>query len=109
MTATASPPAVDSPQKSPPPVLLSSRRRVTPRWWADAGGVGAGVSLLIVTALWISNGGVQQIAGGGADAVSALGRLTGLWGSDPLFLQGLLMGRVPPVGRGVGAGPPAPS
>src|SRR3954468_2243474 len=76
--------------------------RVTPRWWADAGGVGAGVSLLIVTALWISNGGAQQIAGGGADAVSALGRLTGLWASDLLLLQVLLMARIPLVERAFG-------
>src|SRR4051812_32190426 len=102
MTATASPPAVDSPQKSPPPVLLSSRRRATPRWWAGAGGVGAGVSLLIVTALWVSNGGVQQIAGSGAEAVSATGRLTGLWASDLLLLQVLLMARIPLVERAFG-------
>src|SRR3954470_24453688 len=76
--------------------------RATPRWWADAGGLGAGVSLLIVTALWISNGGAQQIAGGGADAVSALGRLTGLWASDLLLLQVLLMARIPMVERAFG-------
>jgi predicted ferric reductase len=76
--------------------------RVTPRWWADVGGLGAGVSLLIVTALWISNGGVQQTSGGGADAVSALGRLTGLWASDLLLLQVLLMARVPLVERAFG-------
>ena len=40
---------------------------VTPRWWADAGALGAGSSLLVVMALWVSNGGMQQIAGGGAD------------------------------------------
>src|ERR1700712_919101 len=76
--------------------------RVTPRWWADGGGLGAGVSLLIVTALWISNGGVQQIAGGGADALSALGRLSGLWASDLLLLQVLLMARIPLVERAFG-------
>jgi predicted ferric reductase len=76
--------------------------RVTPRWWADAGGLGAGLSLLVVTALWISNGGGQQIAGGGADAVSAVGRLTGLWASDLLLLQVLLMARIPLVERAFG-------
>jgi len=76
--------------------------RVTPRWWADAGGLGAGMSLLIVTALWVSNGGLQQIVGGGADAVSGIGRLTGLWASDLLLLQVLLMARIPLVERAFG-------
>jgi hypothetical protein len=55
------------------------------------------VSLLVVTALWVSNGGVQQISGGGAGAVSALDRLTGLWASDLLLPQVLLMARIPLV------------
>jgi predicted ferric reductase len=62
--------------------------------------VAAGVSLLIVTALWVSNGGVQQL--GGADALSATGRLTGLWASDLLLLQVLLMARIPLVERAFG-------
>ena len=74
----------------------------TPRWYADAGGVAAGISLLVVTALWVSNGGVQDSAGGGARAVSALGRLTGLWASDLLLLQVLLMARIPLVERAFG-------
>jgi predicted ferric reductase len=40
--------------------------------------------------------------GGGADAVSALGRLTGLWASDLLLLQVLLMARIPLVERAFG-------
>ncbi|GIF23384.1 oxidoreductase [Paractinoplanes tereljensis] len=55
-----------------------------------------------MTALWVSNGGVQQIAGGGADAISASGRLTGLWASDLLLLQVLLMARIPLVERAFG-------
>lgn len=62
----------------------------------------AGVTLLIVTALWVGNGGVQQVAGGGADAVSAVGRLTGLWASDLLLIQVLLMARIPMVERAFG-------
>jgi predicted ferric reductase len=83
-------------------VRVGPRPRATPRWWADAGGVAAGVSLLIVTALWVGNGGVQQTVAGGADLFSALGRLTGLLGSDLLLLQVLLMARVPPVERAFG-------
>jgi predicted ferric reductase len=74
----------------------------SPRWWADAGGVTAGLTLLVVTALWVGNGGVQQLTGGGADAVSAAGRLTGLWASDLLLLQVLLMARIPLVERAFG-------
>jgi predicted ferric reductase len=92
MTATAT----SAPVVSPP------RRHATPRWWGDVGAVGAGLSLLIVTALWVGNGGVQQITGGGADAVSAIGRLTGLWAADLLLLQVLLMARIPLVERAFG-------
>jgi len=85
----------------PAPALLAPPRP-TPRWYADLGGVAAGVSLLVVTALWVSNGGVQDSTGGGAQAVSALGRLTGLWASDLLLLQVLLMARIPLVERAFG-------
>jgi len=102
MTATTAPPAVVSPQAAPSPHSVSPPRRATPQWWGDVGGLGAGVSLLIVTALWVSNGGVQQIAGGGADAVSAIGRLAGLWAADLLLLQVLLLARIPLIERAFG-------
>ena len=57
-----------------PPVAVG--RRAVPRWWADLGGLLAGTSLLIVTALWVRNGGIEQVTAGGAGAVSALGRVT---------------------------------
>jgi predicted ferric reductase len=95
MTATAP----SRPQTPAPPRATATTLPATPRWWADAGGVAAGISLLIVTALWVSNGGVQQITGGGADAV---GRLTGLWASDLLLLQVLLLARIPMVERAFG-------
>jgi hypothetical protein len=59
-----------------------------------------GLSLLIVTALWVSNRGLQHVLDGGRDALSALGRLTGLLASD-LLLQVLLMARGPAGGAGV--------
>ena len=76
--------------------------RPTPPWWADAGAVLAGLSLLIVTALWVGDRGTQQLAAGGADAWSSAGRVTGLWASDLLLIQVLLMGRVPLVERAFG-------
>jgi predicted ferric reductase len=95
MTTTATATRTDRPPVRP-------LRRVTPRWWADTGGVVAGLSLLVVTALWVSNRGVQQVLGGGPEALSALGRLTGLLASDLLLLQVLLMARVPLVERAFG-------
>jgi predicted ferric reductase len=77
-------------------------RRATPRWWGDAVGLVASVTLLIVTALWVSGGGVRELIGGGADAVSAAGRLTGLWSADLLLLQVLLLARIPVVERAFG-------
>jgi predicted ferric reductase len=100
MTATTTRPAtVPAPRCS-----SGAGRRLprAPRWWADAGGVAAGMSVLVVTALWVSNGGIQQSSGGGADAVSAIGRLSGLWAADLLLLQVLLMARIPLIERAFG-------
>jgi predicted ferric reductase len=71
-------------------------RRPAPRWYADAGGVAAAISLLVVVALWVGNGGLQQFG------LSSLGRLTGLLASDLLLLQVLLMARIPLVERAFG-------
>src|SRR5689334_4354068 len=102
MTATITRPAVIMPSASRPRIGSGGRPPRVPRWWADVGGVTAGLSLLIVTALWVSNGGVQQMIGGGADAVSAVGRVTGLVASDLLLIQVLLMARIPLVERSYG-------
>ncbi|GIM89151.1 ferredoxin reductase family protein [Paractinoplanes toevensis] len=91
MTTTAAPPAIS----------LGLPRSV-PRWWSDLAGVAAGATLLAVTALWVGDGGVQQVTAGGADAVTAGGRLTGLWASDLMLLQVLLMARIPLVERAFG-------
>jgi predicted ferric reductase len=82
--------------------VLAHRRRATPSWWADVAGVAAALTLLFVTALWVSNRGIQQVQGGGPDAVSSLGRLTGLLASNLLLLQVLLMARVPVAERAFG-------
>ena len=81
---------------SPP---ISRLPRAAPRWWADLAGLAAGTSLLIVTALWVSDGGIQALATGFA---LASGQLTGLWSADLLLLQVLLMARVPIVERAFG-------
>src|SRR5689334_5062287 len=76
--------------------------RNTPRWWADAAGVLAVLSVLVVTVLWVRNRGLQEVFAGGSEAWSSLGRLTGLVASDLLLLQVLLMARVPLVERAFG-------
>jgi len=82
MTAVAAPPRV------------SAR---TPRWWSELGGLAAGLSLLVVTALWVRGGGLRQL-----DDPVSLGRLTGLWSADLLLVQVLLMARIPVVERAFG-------
>jgi predicted ferric reductase len=100
MTSTAAPPAAPSPPTAPrPPVRTLTP---APRWWADAGGSAAFISLLIVSALWVSHGGLQQTAAGGWSAVAAAGRLAGLWAADMMLLQVLLLARIPLVERAFG-------
>jgi predicted ferric reductase len=70
-----------------------------PARWRDTVTVTAGLSLLAVTALWVAGGGVQQLTTGGADGWTSAGRLTGLWSSDLLLIQVLLMARIPAVER----------
>jgi DMSO/TMAO reductase YedYZ heme-binding membrane subunit len=80
------------------------RRLVHPthRWWRDAAGAIAWASLGIVTALWLSGGGLTDLLGGPAAAVTSIGRITGLVASDLLLLQVLLMARLPFVERSYG-------
>src|SRR3954454_10362896 len=82
-----------------PPGLSARSRRATPRWWADLGGLAAGTSLLVVTALWVADGGVQGLS---SELLMGTGRLTGLWAADLLLLQVLLMARIPVVERAFG-------
>jgi predicted ferric reductase len=85
-----------------PAAVQAPRRAATPRWWADAAGSAAVLSLLVVTALWLGNGGVRQSASGGWTAVAAAGRLAGLWASDLMLLQVLMLARIPLAERAFG-------
>jgi predicted ferric reductase len=71
------------------------------RWWRDAAGAAAALSVVAVVALWLANGGVRNLQGIGEPATSA-GRLTGLVASDLLLIQVLLMARIPWVERSYG-------
>ncbi|MFG2044691.1 ferric reductase-like transmembrane domain-containing protein [Dactylosporangium sp. NPDC048998] len=78
------------------------RRDGTPWWWADAAGIAAGASLIVVAALWVHGGGVTEVTGGGWAAVTAAGRLAGLFAADLMLLQVLLLARIPAVERAFG-------
>lgn len=82
--------------------MTATTVNAVPRWWTDTAGVLAGLSLLVVAALWVGNGGLRQLMAGGAEAVTALGRLTGLLSADLLLLQVLLMARIPLAERAFG-------
>jgi predicted ferric reductase len=100
MTSTAAPPAAASPATAPRPPVRPPAPAA--RWWADAGGAATFISLLIVSALWVSHGGLQQTTAGGWSAVAAAGRLTGLWAADLMLLQVLMLARIPVVERAFG-------
>ena len=69
-----------------------------PTWGRDVVGVLTWASMLVVVALWVGGGNVQDLAGWGT-GLTAVGRLTGLVASDLLLIQVLLMARIPLVER----------
>lgn len=100
MTTFARPPA--RPAVSPPAPRSGSRpaayRPYVPAWWRDSVGVLTWASMLVVVALWVAGGNVQDLAGWGT-GLTSVGRLTGLVASDLLLIQVLLMARIPLVER----------
>jgi predicted ferric reductase len=90
MTTTAAPARVQ--------LRAPSRRQ----WWADVASAAALASLVVVTSLWIANGGVTDLTLATGPALTSLGRLTGLVAADLLLLQVLGMARIPWVERSFG-------
>lgn len=80
---------------------VQRRARPVHRWWRDAAGLVAWTTVVFVTALWVSDGGVQQL-GSPASGLTSAGRLTGLVSAALLLLQVLLMARIPWVERSYG-------
>jgi predicted ferric reductase len=93
--AVASPPA---PETGWPP---QAYRPHVPGWWRNLAGVLTWASMLVVVALWVAGGNVQDLTGWGT-GLTAVGRLTGLVASDLLLVQVLLMARIPMVERAYG-------
>lgn len=87
-----------------PPAPTATRPRgvaATPRWWRDAAGAFAWLTGLFVVALWVRNGGIQQLSSLGG-ALTTIGRLTGLLSAQLLLIQVLLIARIPFVERSYG-------
>lgn len=72
-----------------------------PGWWKDLVGAATWASLLVVTAMWVANGGVAAGMDVG-ESLTSFGRLLGLLGSDLLLVQVLLMARIPLVEKAYG-------
>ncbi len=70
-------------------------------WSPDLLAAAAMFSLLVVVALWVRNGNIQAL-GRGFEALTSLGRLTGLVAADLLLIQVFLMARVPWIERTYG-------
>ncbi len=71
---------------------------LTRGWWRDAVAIFTSASMLVVCALWLAGGGVQEMSGW-AGGVTSVGRLAGLVSANLLLIQVLLMARVPVVER----------
>ena len=69
-----------------------------PAWWRDAVGSLTWASMLVVVALWVAGGGLQDVTGF-ASGLTSLGRVTGLVAADLMLVQVLLMARIPMVER----------
>ena len=65
-----------------------ARAVAAPTWWADVAGSVAVLSLLVVTALWTADRGVQELLAGPATGLTSAGRLTGLLSADLLLHPG---------------------
>ena len=98
MTAVAERP--EPPIAVPPPASgrAAAYSRHVPDWWCDVVGVLTWGSMLVVVALWVGGGNLQDLSGWGT-GLTAAGRLTGLVASDLLLIQVLLMARIPVVER----------
>jgi predicted ferric reductase len=77
---------------------VGAYRANAPTWWRDTVGVLTWASMLVVVALWVAGGNLQDLTGWGT-GLTAIGRLTGLVASDLLLIQVLLMARIPMVER----------
>lgn len=83
------------------PSAVTAPHSATAAWNAGAV-VAIWLTSLFVAALWVAGGGIDAVLSGGAEAVNAVGRLSGLVAANLLLYQVLLMARVPLFERGFG-------
>jgi predicted ferric reductase len=98
VTVAGAPPTRYPPRRA----MVAPPVRRAPGWGPDVLGSAAIFSLLTVTALWVGDGGIQQLVAGGFTGITALGRITGLLSADLLLIQVLMMARVPWIERTYG-------
>jgi predicted ferric reductase len=87
-----------APPAAPSGRAIDAYRPSVPAWGRDVVGILTWASMLVVVALWVAGGNVQDLGGWGT-GLTAVGRLTGLVASDLLLIQLLLMARIPLVER----------
>ncbi len=91
-----------SPPSSPEVEAIATARGGSRPSPSTAVGAVAAASVLVVVALWASNGNVAELGQGAGAALTSIGRLCGLVASDLLLLQVLAMARIPWVERALG-------
>lgn len=101
MTADRRPLGTGDPRYRPADAVPTWRSVRVPVWWRDLAGSLTWASVLVVVALWVAGGGLQDL-GGWASGLTSLGRLTGLVSADLLLVQVLLMARIPLAERAYG-------
>lgn len=86
---------------SPAPAPASHRHSRTDRLVRLGAAVLLWLGLLLVTYWWDAGGGIADLTGW-ASGLTSTGRLSGLWASDLLLVQVLLMSRLPPLEHAFG-------
>jgi Predicted ferric reductase len=68
-----------------------------PAWWRDASAITAWALILLVVGLWLGGGalGERGLMGSASDAVTSVGRLSGLLASVLILIQVAVMARIP--------------
>ncbi|HET9654154.1 MAG TPA: ferredoxin reductase family protein [Kineosporiaceae bacterium] len=87
---------------APVPRTVSTRRASALQLQRDVFGAAIWVCLLVPVLIWESNGGIGQLFGGPADALTSVGRLTGLLAAALMLVQILLAARLPWAEQGFG-------
>lgn len=74
-------------------------RALVPSWWRDASVLIAWGLVLFVVGLWLGGGALSEVGllGSASDAVTSVGRLSGLLASVLILIQVALMARIPRV------------